>query len=380
MGATQVVSGEAGHILQLKRSLLPIDEYAARRGISSEIIEKYRQLGIIQIRRYKGKTFVVDVPPGPYSCLFEGIREAVRHIDRPPRDGKISEPIQKITPPASISEVVQEMPDFDVNDDIGRVDEIPSSVQVINIGKPRSLGQSAQLTGDGNRAENFFEPTQILQRDPPAIIAQPTTPGDEKTRTEILTEPIQPPDWDIFESPDESSPLPEGRDEFPQLTQEDMKTEESPEPAQIPQENNPRLRTLRPQVESKQIWQLATIFSMAFLVSALFVIVGLYVDRQVQFAKLEMVYASIQKLHQEASQANEQLEALKSKLTESRAQVRQIRRELYSSRAEVKTVEKELARARENLRTIHQVNAEALERFNNQIENLITLTEQAERK
>ncbi|MCJ7728793.1 MAG: hypothetical protein MUO27_02785 [Sedimentisphaerales bacterium] len=45
-----------------KRALVPLDEYAARQGISSDIVEQQGQLGVIQIRKFKGQKFVVDVP------------------------------------------------------------------------------------------------------------------------------------------------------------------------------------------------------------------------------------------------------------------------------------------------------------------------------
>jgi len=45
-----------------RRALVPLDEYAARQGISADIIEKQGQLGVIQIRKFKGQKFVVDVP------------------------------------------------------------------------------------------------------------------------------------------------------------------------------------------------------------------------------------------------------------------------------------------------------------------------------
>jgi cell division protein FtsL len=45
-----------------KRTLVPLDEYAARQGISSDIVEQQGQLGVIQVRKFKGKKFVVDVP------------------------------------------------------------------------------------------------------------------------------------------------------------------------------------------------------------------------------------------------------------------------------------------------------------------------------
>ena len=45
-----------------KRELVPLDEYAARQGISSDIVEQQGQLGVVQIRKFKGQKFVVDVP------------------------------------------------------------------------------------------------------------------------------------------------------------------------------------------------------------------------------------------------------------------------------------------------------------------------------
>ncbi len=50
---------------QFKRSLVPLDEYAAREGLSSDIVEKQGQIGVVQIRKFKGQKFVVDVALRP---------------------------------------------------------------------------------------------------------------------------------------------------------------------------------------------------------------------------------------------------------------------------------------------------------------------------
>jgi len=64
-------SQQAGPSLQFKRPILPIDEYAAREGVCREIIEEYRKMGIVQVRKYKDKVFVVDVPLSPYLDTME---------------------------------------------------------------------------------------------------------------------------------------------------------------------------------------------------------------------------------------------------------------------------------------------------------------------
>ena len=98
-----MISQEDRPILQLKRSLLPINEYAAREGVSRGIVEECGKLGIIQIRKYKGKTFVVDVPLSLYLYGTSETAAEQRHpTDRTIQDKKITEFVQKITPKAPI--------------------------------------------------------------------------------------------------------------------------------------------------------------------------------------------------------------------------------------------------------------------------------------
>ena len=48
--------------LNRKDALLSIDEYAAKKGILVETVEQNAKYGVVQIRRHKGKTFIVDQP------------------------------------------------------------------------------------------------------------------------------------------------------------------------------------------------------------------------------------------------------------------------------------------------------------------------------
>ena len=60
-GDTAVQKAESSS--RFKRNLVPLHEYATRQGISNDIVEQQGQLGIIQIRKFKGQKFVVDVSP-----------------------------------------------------------------------------------------------------------------------------------------------------------------------------------------------------------------------------------------------------------------------------------------------------------------------------
>lgn len=62
--------------LQINRNLLPIDKYAAREGVSKDIVEECGKVGLVQIRKHKGKTFVVDVR----KTIFDEVAETDEDI------------------------------------------------------------------------------------------------------------------------------------------------------------------------------------------------------------------------------------------------------------------------------------------------------------
>lgn len=62
----EMISQQYTQFLRLKRPLLSIDEYAAREEISVNIVEQRKELGVIQIRKFKDKAFVVDIPVRPF--------------------------------------------------------------------------------------------------------------------------------------------------------------------------------------------------------------------------------------------------------------------------------------------------------------------------
>jgi hypothetical protein len=47
---------------RLSRRLVELGEYAKREGISPQDVRKCAEIGILQLRSHKGKTFVVDIP------------------------------------------------------------------------------------------------------------------------------------------------------------------------------------------------------------------------------------------------------------------------------------------------------------------------------
>lgn len=96
--------------LAVKRSPLPIDEYAALKGISTKVVEEYAKQGIVHLRKYKGKTFVVDATSGAYPSEDE------YEIYTPPGFGDlghtdVSDTI--VTPDLQSPEIIDETLEFE---------------------------------------------------------------------------------------------------------------------------------------------------------------------------------------------------------------------------------------------------------------------------
>ena len=313
MGTTtdQVTSRETGSTLQLKRPLLPIDEYAAREGVSRDIVEECGQLGIVQIRKYKGKTFVVDVPLSPYRCASEAREEPTQPADK-----------------------------------TAHTKNIPDYAQIIYPETPESTEQSAELSEKSKQVESKPESARMAHPEPLETIDEPTAAVDEIRQIESLLESIQTPVLQTLEI----------TDELPELVDEAVGAKETPELAQITQNDGLRSGILTAQAMSKRTWQAVAVFSLACLLAAIFANLWFYMNRQTQLDRLDRAYANIQKVYDDSIQADRKIGTLQS--------------ELANSRAEVETVRNELTLARQELETIQQRNIEAAARLNEQIQKL----------
>jgi len=76
------ISQQARPTSQFKRSLLPIDQYTAQERVSRNLVEECGRIGILQIRKHKGKTYVVDVPIASYPYAFEATEEPTQLIEQ----------------------------------------------------------------------------------------------------------------------------------------------------------------------------------------------------------------------------------------------------------------------------------------------------------
>jgi uncharacterized membrane protein YciS (DUF1049 family) len=418
----EAISEETSPILQLKRALLPIDEYAAREGISKGIVEECGRLGIVQIRKYKGKTFVVDVPFSPYGYASEIVKEPTQPISKTEQAKRISELVQRILPdvpevaeettkstnvsvePGAISKLVKRMfsrtskikdnPIIEIIDDeTAQTENISDPIQITHREAPELTNSSPPLTDAGGLSESIPETIQMGPSEELKIINEPTLPADDEIKpVEEIAEPVQMRSSEapgIVDEPtagldehasrenlSETNPIPdlqpaERGDEPPEFIDEFLEIQGIPESVRVPQSDGFRFGILTTQAKSKRAWQVAAVFAIIFLFGALFTNLWFYMDRQIQLNRLEQAYASIQKVYNDFTQTRQQAEAVQNELDKSRAEVGRLQNELDKSEAEVASVRNELTRTRQDLEIVQQRNAEAVERLNEQVQKLM---------
>jgi predicted nucleic acid-binding Zn-ribbon protein len=324
----QRTSRQTAPSLQLNKSLVPIDQYAAREGLSTSIVEECGKLGIVQLRTYKGKTFVVNAPISPCLCPSEADKEPTRPIDKNTRAQKISELMQRVVSEKSISQndpkIASPEEPAESKDETVTVGAISQLVKKMFNNAPKITAKSVQTVDDKtSRGQDTKKP-----------VAAP----NKTTQTRPLP-PVQPPDMEIFELPDEP----------PAAVHE---TQEIREPVQIPQNNGLQPGILTAQGRSKRIWQTTAVLSLGFLFMAVVANISLFVNRRTQLARLDEANTSIQSLFDGTAQSDQQVENLRNEMSNSKAQAGRLQSELYISKDELKTARNELTQARQDMENL----------------------------
>ena len=382
----ETVPQEIGPILQLDRPLLPIGEYADREGITKGLIEECGRIGIVAIRRYKGKTFVVDVPIHSYSDKYEIIGAPAKSPDKKTRAKKILKPRKK---PDESSEVDDTLAKFAVEiDKNGTVfnsiqKDFPEKLEIANeqtiaidneIELTKEIAQlqteaaeidgSSEKTTDGNIApdENVIKSAQVRKSKSPEVADRPVTKPDRKSQPEALPDVIQTPELQASEI----------IDDLPDFADEVIEIQQAVESIQNLQEDESRSEILAAQARSKRTWRLAAAFFLICLFVSVFASLWFYNGSRTQLEKLNQAYASIETVYAYYTQADKNAEAIRNELDKSRTQAERIQSELDKSTAEIQKIRYELAQAKQNLQTKGGYSAAAAEHLNKEIQELAT--------
>ena len=91
-------------IFSRKKNLLSVGQYASRQGVSTGIVQEAARLGVVQVRKHKDKTFIVDLPLDTYKMLKQPDWGNSDGVDTTVGANKISELVNRIFQSDSVLE------------------------------------------------------------------------------------------------------------------------------------------------------------------------------------------------------------------------------------------------------------------------------------
>jgi hypothetical protein len=83
-------------IFSRKKSLLTVGQYAASQGVSTGIVQEAAKFGVVQVRKHKDKTFIVDLPLDAYKIIKQQDSDSPESLDSTETANKISELVNRI--------------------------------------------------------------------------------------------------------------------------------------------------------------------------------------------------------------------------------------------------------------------------------------------
>jgi len=315
----EVILEEIKPLLQLKRPLLSIDKYAAREGVTRRVVEEYGRLGVIQLRRYKGKTYVVDVPLSPYNPALEEL-QILQENSRMASSNteKRSQPVNRTSQARMISELTPPNP-------------------------PR--------------------PVQKTIRESQKIAAKPTKPNIETARDETnpgLAKNL------LCKASKFSNKL------VGKIQNESTHSKPASAPALNRQDERRQFDNKTKQARPQRIRQIATISLIVCLFTAFIICLWLYMNQTVHRGRLDQTSANIQNVYDDVVRTNQQLATLQGKLVEYTAEIEWIKNELNNSKVESESMRNDLAGFKQSLDTIQQYNNAALGQLREQLQQITT--------
>ena len=112
-------------IFTRKKTLLTVGQYAARQGVSTGIVEECTRLGVVQIRKHKDKTFIVDLPLDTYKILKQPDLLGAETLDSTLCANKISELVTRILKPQADAKALPAVVKEEESKDSAEIKPIP---------------------------------------------------------------------------------------------------------------------------------------------------------------------------------------------------------------------------------------------------------------
>ncbi len=86
-------------IFSRKKSLLTLQQYATSQGVSTGVVQECAKLGVVQVRKHKDRTFIVDLPLDAYNSIHQKDEQKPEQVDVSAQAERISGLVSKIFQP-----------------------------------------------------------------------------------------------------------------------------------------------------------------------------------------------------------------------------------------------------------------------------------------
>jgi hypothetical protein len=298
-------------IFSRKKSLLTVGQYAVRQGVSAGIVQECARLGVVQVRKHRDKTFIVDLPLDIYKIIKQQDSQSPEDVDVSSCTDKITDLVNRIFQPAV---TVREH---------GESDDI------------------LQLSP----AESSFIQSHLPPS--PLLLAK-----QERRRVGAAghKEPDTIPDLHLFAEEQDRIETGKNTNEF------------AADRFRIP-----LLRSISESIRVVSARKLSFILMTAAVAASLFAYVWVNTDRKTQQEKLRQAYESINKLSTRYEDTRQQARLYEFDMMSWRAEAQRSKNALTNSETELQSVRRNLYEARKDLENMRQYNTEALKELNEKI-------------
>ena len=294
-------------IFSRKKSLLTVGQYAVRQGVSAGVVQECARLGVVQVRKHKDKTFIVDLPLDTYRIIKQQDSPSSEAVNTEFCANKITELVNKIF---------------------------------------QSDNQTQLLPAETERTESKKNSGRKITETNP-VPAKPLFPQPWHKGTDTIL------DLQLFA--EEKNKVLHAGDKI--------------EP-DIGRFRVPFLRGLIESVRAISIWKLSFVLvTLAFIIS-ICAYAWVSIDRKMQRQKLQQAYESIGKLITKYEDVRQKAKLYEFDMMNWRSEAEQSKKALIDSEVELQDVKERLYETRKDFQTMQQYNAETLKELNEQISRI----------
>jgi hypothetical protein len=298
-------------IFSRKKSLLTVGQYAIRQGVSAGVVQECARLGVVQVRKHKDKTFIVDLPLDTYKIIKEQDSLPSEAIDSALYTNKISELVNRIFKPDNDTK-----PSFAAADHKAGIEAIPQ--------RNTQQAQNRRIEPGHNTPKNKVDISSVEQlENSPAVI----------------------PDLNLF-------------------------VEESKNGLQAARFRIPPMRGITESIKSLSVWKLLSVLAVTVSVISICAYVWVSMDRKVQQQKLQQAYDSIGKLMTKYEEVRQQARLHEFDMMSWRSEADLSKKALLNSESELQNTRKSLSETKKDLQGMQQYNNEMLKKLNEQVSKI----------